>query len=124
MSRCLSSLGRAETSEQGNAFRDHPSHRVSVPRSDRRTEPTRFTSAGYTLHRTAGNLLKGGEQVGVSQLLERAGKRSLIGWGVSWETPPAPSSFLGIQLPEGEGLKSGPWKGGGVSACISGFHGY
>ena len=53
------------------------------------------------------------------QLLERAGKSSLIGWGVSWETLPAPSSF-GIQLPEGKGLKSDPWKGRGWSACISG----
>lgn len=54
-------------------------HSVSVPHSDRRTEPTRLISAGYTIYKTAGNLLKGGEQVGVSPA-SRKGRKEFSHW--------------------------------------------
>lgn len=58
--------------------------------------------------------------MGVSPASGKGGKESSH-WkgGVSWETPPAPPPFTRTHFREGEGLKSGPWKGGVVCVYFS-----
>lgn len=92
-------------------------HSVSVPYSDKRADPSRLSAVVTHFTRLQEASLREESKWVCFQLFERAGKGSLIGWGVSRETPPVPSSFLGMQLLKGESLKSGSWKG--RSACIS-----